>query len=87
MTNLIVSEFPITPDSNSRGRFAVVPDDADTLPHTAKMLWVGVMGDIKCEDEYGAAVTIPNAFGLLPGIYTKVWATGTDASGIVAWYD
>ncbi len=63
---------------------AVTPaDDADLTP-TAKCLLIATGGDIKITTEGGDEVTLTVPAGYLLVKVTRVWATGTTATGITA---
>lgn len=67
------------------GQFApVVPNDANDLANTTVALIVSVGGTLKVNDEFGnpQALTVPA--GVLPLRVSRVWATGTAATGITA---
>ena len=66
---------------------AVTPDNSTDLTTPARALWVGSVGDVKvnmCSS--GQPVTFTNVPSgtLLPVAVTRVFATGTSASNIVA---
>lgn len=62
----------------------VTPSDGSTLPFTSRALWVGTAGTI-CVDMAGGETNVcfTNATGTMPLRVTKVYATGTTATGIV----
>ena len=66
----------------------VVPDDAVNLTKgVARALWIGVAGDITVVTPLGTVQLYPNmVVGFAPIQCTRVNATGTAASGIVALY-
>ena len=63
----------------------VTPDDDADLEFVARALWVGTGGALKVTTAKGSTVTfnVPGG-GVLPVQVSRVFATGTDASGIVA---
>lgn len=63
---------------------AVTPNDAVDLDVPSRGLWVGTQGDLKVTSLAGEIVTLPAALGLLPIRVRRVWASGTQAAGIVA---
>ena len=65
---------------------AVTPNDGTDLSTTTRALWVGVAGDINIDTKGGGTVTLKNvaAGSLLPFRVSRVWATGTTATDIVA---
>ncbi len=66
---------------------AVTPHDSTNLSDTTRALWVGVSGDVSVEmSESGSAIVHKNVQGLLPVRVTRVNATGTTATDIVAWW-
>ena len=66
--------------------FAVSPSDSSLLSETTRGLYVGTSGDIACLTLSGASITFSavQAGTLLPMRLTKVMATGTTASNIIA---
>ena len=66
---------------------AVTPDNDNDLATPARSLWVGSVGDVKVNmASTGQPVTftaVPSG-SLLPVAVTRVFATGTSASDIVA---
>ena len=66
---------------------AVTPDDANDLSHVCRALWIGVGGNITVITLGGETVvhTVP-AGARLDLQCTRVKATGTTATGIVAWW-
>lgn len=64
---------------------AVTPSDSVDLEKTSRGLWVGVKGDISVEMAgEGSALVLKNAERWLPIAVTRVNATGTTATDIVA---
>lgn len=70
--------------------YAVTPSDSTDLPSTAYGLYIGTGGTLKVDcgdDSLGGRVTVSFAgvaAGLLPLRVLRVYATGTSATGIVA---
>lgn len=62
----------------------VIPSDTIDLPVPCRGLWVGGQGALKVTSLAGNIVTLTGAIGILPIRVTRVWATGTSATGIVA---
>lgn len=64
----------------------VTTSDTDDLPVTASALHIGVAGNVKVDMEGSGTGIIFKAAptGILRGRFTKVYATGTDATDIVA---
>lgn len=61
----------------------------DYIPKTGKEdfgLIINVAGDVKLTTLDGTTDTFPLAAGIYPGGFTKVFKTGTTATGIVAYY-
>jgi hypothetical protein len=66
--------------------FAVTPSDSTLLAETTRGIYVGTGGTIAALMLSGASVTftaVPSG-AILPVRLTKIMATGTTASGIVA---
>jgi len=65
---------------------AITPSDTDELVNICTALYVGVSGDIKVTyagDTVGVILkSVP--IGYLPGLFRKVFATGTTATNLVA---
>ena len=80
------SKFRI--DAPARGAFAVTPSDSLDLNTVARGFYVGVTGNVKITTLAGEEVTFVAvaASVVLPVHCTKIWATGTTASSIVALY-
>jgi hypothetical protein len=71
-----------------RDGFAITPSDTVDLPYTASSIWVGGVGNVTLVTPYGTALTftaVP-AGTLLPFCATRVMATGTTATLLVAGY-
>jgi hypothetical protein len=66
--------------------FSVTPSDSALLSETTRGLYVGTAGDIAALMVSGASIALSSvpAGSLLPLRLTKIMATGTTASGIVA---
>ncbi len=72
--------------SNSYSAVPVTPNDATEIP-TTRALYIGVAGNVTVTMAYGQVVTFTAvANGILPVQVTKVMATGTAATNIVALY-
>ncbi|WJR67242.1 hypothetical protein QTA58_00260 [Neorhizobium sp. CSC1952] len=69
------------PASNAE---AVTPSDSTDLTHVSRGLYVGVAGDISVIMRGGQTVTISVQAGLHPLAVSRVRASGTTATGIVA---
>lgn len=69
------------------GAAAVTPHDTNELPFITRTLWVSVAGAVKVTFMDGQDVTYANlTAGRHPMRVTRVWQTGTAATGIVAEY-
>ena len=71
------------------GLIAVTPDDDNDLPDgVTRGVYVGVAGDVTLISESGSTITLKNlAAGILhPIAVTRIEATGTTATDIVALY-
>jgi hypothetical protein len=71
-------------DSPFEDGVAVSPSDTIDLPGVSRALWIGTMGDVCAVTRAGTSLTFRNVSGLLSGRFTRVKATGTTASDIVA---
>lgn len=63
---------------------AVTPDNDNDLATAARALLIGVAGDVKVTTTGGSTVTMTVPAGILPVSVVRVFATGTDATDIVA---
>lgn len=68
----------------------VTPDDANDLSNITRFLSIGVAGTLKVTTRGGETLTIPSGL-LSAGVMhrleiTRVWASGTTATGIVAYW-
>jgi hypothetical protein len=64
---------------------AVTPSDTADLTNVSRAIWVGTPGNLRVTMRTGAVVTFPNINnGWHPLRVSRVWSTGTTASGIVA---
>ncbi len=73
----------IYPNDPAQDAFAVTPSDTGGI--SARALYIGVSGDVKIDTAAGSAITFSNAVGgtILPIRATRVYSTGTTATGIV----
>ncbi|NJL07395.1 MAG: hypothetical protein HC900_03380 [Methylacidiphilales bacterium] len=62
----------------------VTPNDESDLDMVPRALWVGSAGDLTVTMLGGVVATFPSASGWMHIRVTRVWATDTTASGIVA---
>lgn len=85
---------PIDPNTNCRDTSSacpfkdaavVTPSDSTAFTNATRSIWVGTAGTV-CGDLWGGETNVcfTSVSGLLPGEFTKIYATGTTASGIVA---
>ena len=72
----------------SREAESVTPNDSTDLDRRTKGIWVGSSGDLSVVMHNGDVVIFPGVLGgsLLPIAVSRVRATGTTATGIVALY-
>ncbi len=63
---------------------AVTPSDSTDLEYTTRGLYIGVAGNLSVVMAGGDTVIIPVQAGLHPLSVSRVRATGTTATGIVA---
>jgi hypothetical protein len=74
----------ITPLQASSAK-SVTPNDTTDLDPKPCQLYIGGAGDVKVDmAKTGTAIVFAAASGFLPINVTRVYATGTTASGIVA---
>jgi hypothetical protein len=85
MTDRFQTSSPSLAGPASHG-FAVTPSDSTLLSETTRGLYVGTTGNIAALMLSGASVTFSSvpAGAVLPVRLTKIMATGTTASNIVA---
>lgn len=78
--------FAVSRSDPATSGAAVTPADGADLGSVSRALWVGGAGDVKVTLRDGTAVTLTAvpAGSLLPLQCTRVWATGTTATAIVA---
>jgi hypothetical protein len=82
------TELPVQILNPSQDIQAVTPSDSAALPGLTRFLYIGVTGDVTVIDN-NANTTLFKAVpagGILPIAVTKVKATGTTATYIVAGY-
>lgn len=69
------------------GLIAVNPDDAQDLPQASRGINVAQSGDVRITAVDGTTATVAISAGIIfPIRASRVWATGTTATGIVALY-
>lgn len=80
------SNYPTTPDQPATSLVEIVPDDAgDGLAQVILGLNVETPGHVRVTTRDGSTGTVFVAAGIVfPLRVTKVWATGTTATGICA---
>lgn len=67
------------------GRIAVTPSDVDPLPFTTTAVRATGSGNLRLMNADGTDIAFPVAAGEeVPGQFTRVFATGTTATGIIA---
>ena len=64
----------------------ITPDDDTDLEHVTRAIYVGVQGSVKVDTQGGETVTYVGLIGRLTGRFTRVYATGTDATDIIGEY-
>lgn len=69
-------------DNNARKAFEITPDNDSLLPLAADALLIGVAGDVMVTTTSGDTLALPMPAGYNPVSVTKVFATGTTATGI-----
>lgn len=90
MAAALDASFQFTPELNSPAVHAalVTPSDATDLVNITRYIAISAAGTIKVTTMGGETVTIPSgAFAagqLIPLRVSRIWATGTTATGIVA---
>lgn len=72
-------------DSPAFNAASVTPNDGADLANVARALYIGTAGNLKVTTKGGSEITFANVpAGILPVSVSRVWATGTAASGIIA---
>lgn len=84
-----VDGTPQSPHLTSPGQHAalVSPSDSADFANVSRALWVGTAGDIKITTQGGETLVWPSVtVGWHPMRLTRIWATGTTATGMmVVW--
>ena len=82
------NDMPNTLTTPARDATAVVPSDTVDLTVTPRAIYVGVTGHVSATMPGGQTVTLQNVAGgtLLPVRAQRINATGTTASGIIAFW-
>lgn len=72
----------------ARHAAAITPSNSVDLPSPTRGIWVGVGGSVKVDTAGGDTVTFAGAAagGVIPVRATRVYATGTTATNLVALY-
>lgn len=77
------SSYPVTPDQPATTLVEITPDDDAELEHVLLGLNVETPGHVRVTTKDGSTGTIFVSAGhLFPLRITKVWATGTTATGL-----
>ncbi len=71
-------------DSPARRAEAVTPNDGADLPNFSRFLYVGGAGDLRITTTGGDTVTLSGVSGFVPVFVSRVHATSTTATNIVA---
>lgn len=68
---------------------SITPDDDNDLSTTARAVYLGASGNLKVTLSSGDTVTFVGlAAGVIhPIVAKRIWATGTTATGILAFYN
>ncbi|KQZ96869.1 hypothetical protein ASD74_06340 [Rhizobium sp. Root564] len=70
--------------ATSQDAFNVTPNDNGDLPApTYGGFWVSTPGTVKVTTKAGTVLTLPSGQIYWNLVVTKIWATGTSATGIV----
>ena len=70
--------------ATAQGGYSVTPSDTVKLTKLARGLWVGTTGNLSVLHIDGSQVTYVGVQGLIPVCVSRVNATGTTATDIVA---
>ena len=74
-------------DSPAQGLLAVIPSDVTDLPTATRGINVTVAGNVRVTTVDGSEGTVfVAAGGVFPIRAARIWATSTDAAGIVGLY-
>lgn len=78
--------YPTRSDAPAGSAAAITPDNSTDLTDTTRAIYVGTAGDLTVDmEDDGTNVTFQNVpVGILPIRVTRVYATGTGASDLVA---
>lgn len=87
LKSILTSLFEAVMPMSGSGTFEpVTPNDGTDLAHTTVALIVSGGGTLKVNDEFGTARALTVPAGVLPLRVSRVWSTGTAATGITACY-
>lgn len=79
------SSYAESLDSPPSNLYAVAPSDTQDLPNTSRAINVAQAGALRVTTTGGTTATLTVAAGgVFPVRVTRIWATGTTATGIVA---
>ena len=70
-------------DSTGQGLVTVTPNDSALLPQFIRKLIVGTGGTLRYLDNEGVDRTVTLGAGTFEAVITKVFATGTSATGLI----
>ncbi len=88
VANLPFASYQATPGAPYQHAALVTPDDNNDLANAATALLISVDGALKVTTEGGETITFPTGTftvkTFIPLRVTRVFATGTTATGIVA---
>ncbi|WP_139312700.1 spike base protein, RCAP_Rcc01079 family [Acuticoccus yangtzensis] len=69
----------------STAPFTITPNNSADLPKVVRGISVQAAGNLRAITFEGAEVTLPVPAGFVPGVFKKVFATGTTATGLVGY--
>lgn len=73
-------------DSPAANAALVTPNDNDDLVDATRSIYVGSAGTLRVTTVGGQTLTLPSLSGWLPLRVTRIHATGTTATSIVAFW-
>lgn len=71
-------------DSTLAHLAVITPSDSADVAYVTRAVYLNIGGDLKVTTLGGETVTMPLGAGWHPIRLTRIWATGTTATGIVA---
>lgn len=87
MTKNRFSSYARSPDLPASTALSVTPDDAADLPEVTLAINVAAPGTVRVTTQEGDVVDVAIAAGVaFPLRVSRIWATGTTATGISALY-